>query len=150
MTHNQKVSAVTVAGLALLMGGATTAYQVSSSSSTAETTSSPLAAPLLNIVSVGETEIKVDWGPSQPGPFTISNITARSAKISWPPAIDTLHPVGLTYTAKKGTTIVNRDIARTYTTVGFTTTVRSFKFCVKAKNSTGKESPYKCTTFTGQ
>jgi hypothetical protein len=150
MTKNSKIAAATVSSLLVLAGGAATAYRVSGDSTTATTTTSPLAAPLLNIVSVGETEIHVDWGPSQPGPFTISNVTARSAKISWPPAIDTLHPVGLTYTAKKGSSVSWRDISRTYVTVGFATTVRSFRFCVKAKNSAGKESPYKCTTFTGQ
>lgn len=150
MTKNTKIAAG-VAGIAIMAGGATSAYLVSSDSTlSAVTTSSPLAAPLLNVVSVGETAVQLDWGPSQPGPFTISNVTARSAKISWPPAIDTLHPVGLTYTAKKGTTVVASKVARTYVTVGFSLSVRSFKFCVKAINSTGKESPYKCTTFTGQ
>lgn len=145
-----KATVAAVAGTVLLVAGATTAYKLNSDSASEVTTSSPLAAPLVNVVSVGETEIQLDWGPSQPGPFIPSESKVRSLKISWPPAIDTLHPAGLTYTVKKGNTIILKNIARRYAVVGFTPTVRSFKFCVQAVSSTGKASPFKCTTFSGQ
>ena len=149
MASKTVVTAAAVGATVLLVGGITGARQLSSNSTSTVTTSSPLAAPLLNVVAVGPDSIQLDWGPSQPGPFTPSNATTRSLKISWPPAIDTLHPTGLTYNVKKGSTVILKGISRTYSTVGFTTSVRSFKFCVQAVNTTGKASPYKCTTFTG-
>lgn len=136
------------AGAVLLAAGGTTVYKVSTSSTTTSATS-PLAAPLINVVAVGPDSIQLDWGPSQPGPFTPSEAKVRSLKISWPPAIDTLHPTGITYNVKKGSTVILNNIARRYAIVGFTLSVRSFKFCVQAVSTTGKASPYKCTTFTG-
>lgn len=149
MTRNAKIAAG-VASVAILAGGTTTAVLVSADSTSEVTTSSPLAAPLINVVSVGPDSIQLDWGPSQTGPYTASEAKARSLKISWPPAVDTLHPTGITYTVKKGSTVILKNIARRYAVVGFTLAVRSFKFCVLATNSTGKSSPYKCTTFSGQ
>jgi hypothetical protein len=148
MTRNAKIAAG-VASVAILAGGTTSAYLVSSDSTSEITTSSPLAAPLPNVVAVGEDFIQLDWGPSQPGPFTPSNATVRSLRISWPPAIDTLHPNGLTYNVKKGSTVILKGVPQRYAVVGFTRSVRSFRFCVQAVSSTGKASPYKCTTFTG-
>lgn len=132
----------------LAAAGVTTAVALTDSTSTATTTSSPLGAPPVGVVSVGSDAIQLDYGPSQPGPFTASNATLRSLKISWPKSIDTLHPTGIKYQVSKNGKVIN-TITNTYITVGFTTTVRQFRFCVRAINSTGKFSPSGCTTFSG-
>jgi len=141
-------------GAALLVGGTAVATQVDSSSSTATTTttttSSALGAPPVEVLTQDETSVTLYYGPSQPGPFTPSNPKPRSLKISWPPAKDDQHPTGLTYTVMKNGKTINSGLVNNFITVGFTTAIRSFRFCVRTVNVTGKGSPLGCTTFSGQ
>ena len=146
MTRNS-ITALAAVGV-IAAAGATTAIVADNSTSSATSTSSALGAPPVGIVSIGSDAIQVDYGPSQPGPFTASNATARSVKISWPKSKDTLHPTGLKYQVRKNGKLINTT-ANPYITVGFTLAVRQFRICVTTVNSTGKLSPTGCTTFTG-
>jgi hypothetical protein len=143
--------AVSAVGAVLLLGGsgAVVSQLGSSAEATAVTTTSALGAPPVKIVSVGPDTVKVDVGPSQPGPFTPSLAKARSLKISWPPSKDDFHPTGMIYSVQKNGKVINAALVNNYITVGFTAAVRSFRFCVKAINSAGYNSPLGCATFSG-
>lgn len=150
MTKNYLIAAV--AGGAILVAGTSAGVVADNSTkvlTATTTTSSPLGAPPVGIVSVGSDAIEVDYGPSQPGPFIGNNPTARSLTITWPASRDDAHPLGLKYRIFKNGKLIN-TISNTYTTVGFTTSVRQFRFCVQTVNSAGKYSPQGCTTFTGR
>jgi len=149
MTREASVAAG-VAAVALAAGGfavATGTVELFSSSS-ATTTGLP-PAPLVGIVSVGETEIQLDWGPQQPQPLYAGAATTRSLVVRWGASKDTLHPTGLTYTFSKNGKVIVAGLTRLYNKVGFTTSVRTFRACVKAVGSTGKSSSPMCATFTG-
>jgi hypothetical protein len=113
------------------------------------TTTSTVPAPVnLEAVEIGETSLKLIWGPSQPGELYPSQATARSLIVNWPPARDDAHgPV--TYTVSKNGKVINRGLTRLWAKVGFTLSVRSFRACVWAVNTIGKSGPQMCATFTG-
>lgn len=141
-----KSTVAVVAGTVLLVAGATTAYQLSSGSEAVTTGLPP--APLVNVLSVGPDSIELDWGPQQPGELLAGVATTRSLVVKWGASKDTVHPIGLTYSvAKNGKTIIT-GLTGLSTKVGFTLAVRSFRICVKATNSTGKDSSPMCGTFT--
>jgi len=146
----KKVAAIAGASVLAIAAISTGVYVATDSSSTTAITSAALGAPPLGVVEVGPTHIKVDYGPSQPGPFTPSNAKVRSLKIGWPPSRNDIDPVGITYTVKKNNKIINSSLVNNFITVGFTPAVRTFSICVKAVSRAGKSSPYGCTTFSGQ
>jgi len=145
-----KMAALTGTVMIALAGVGTGIYVATDSSSTAVSTITALGAPPVGVLEVGPTHIKVDYGPSQPGPFTPSLAKARSLRIAWPPSRNDAGPGGLTYTVQKNGKTINSGLVNNYITVGFTLKVRSFRICVKAVSPAGKSSPYGCTTFSGQ
>jgi len=134
-------------GIILLISGGATAVQLSANSTAINPA---LGAPPVRVVSVSDTAIQLDYGPSQPGPFKAGVAKATSLVINWPASIDTLHPIGLTYTVVKDGVVINSGLVGNSIKVSFSPKIRSFRFCVKAVNSAGISSPFGCTTFIGQ
>lgn len=146
MTTKAVVGGIAALAVVATIGGATAV--VANSDSTA--INPALGAPPVEVYSVNESEVYVDYGPQQPGPFTPSEAKVKSLKVSWPRVIDTRHPTGITYTVLKNGKQIKTGLVDNFVTVGFTPKTTSFRFCVTAVNSVGKLSPTGCTTFSGR
>jgi hypothetical protein len=103
----------------------------------------------LEVKAVGPDFVQLGWGPSQPGEFYPGAATDRSLVINWGPSRDDDDPGPITYTVKKGTSTVVSGVTRTYATVGFKRSVRTFRTCVTAYNVRGQASPAMCATWSG-
>lgn len=102
----------------------------------------------LRAYEVGQDYVKVSFGPSIVGPLSIAPFpNGKGAKITWGGAIDTLYPLGITYTFSKNGKALWKDRAQTFANVGFTLAVRTFKTCI-VPHSTSGFGPKRCVTWT--
>ena len=115
--------------------------------STTATTSTVPPPANVEVLTVGETSVKVGWGPTLPGELYGSNAKLRSLTINWGSSRDNHGPV--TYSMTKNGKLIVHGITRLYNTVGFTRTVRTFRACVWAVSAIGRSGPQMCATFTG-
>lgn len=146
MTNRRTLAAAGVTVLALAAGGLT-ASQFSSSTTTVSTF--PPAPQNLRAYEVGPDHVKVTYGPSIVGPFTIEPApNGRSATIRWGGSRDDLYPLGVTYDFYKNGSKLWGGRTQTYAVVGFTLSVRSFTTCVVPHSQNGF-GPKRCTTWTG-